>query len=89
MDNKYYSFKQLFWACLFFTIPFSFLESLLALFNLVPVDFNNIPRYGLIGFIIPILFIPFIGFLFGGFCWVALNFGTFLYNKFFKLIKKK
>jgi hypothetical protein len=89
MESKYFSFKKLFWASLFCVIPFSLLESFLALFNVVGVDFNGVLRYGIVGFIIPILFIPFIGFLFSGLCWLLLNFGNILYYRFLKLIKKK
>jgi hypothetical protein len=84
-----FPFKKLFFACIFCTIPFSILESFLALFKIVPVNFNNIPRTGLIGFIIPILFIPFLGTMFSGFSWLFLNLGYWFYGVTLKVFKKK
>ena len=79
-----FPFKKIFFATTFFIIPFSILESFLALFNIVPVYFNNSPRIGVIGFIIPILFIPFLGIMFSGYNWVVLNGGYWFYSLFFK-----
>jgi len=79
-----FPFKKIFFATTFFIIPFSILESFLAFFNVVPVDFNNSPRTGIFGFIIPILFIPFLGLMFSGLNWIVLNVGYWFYSLFFK-----
>jgi hypothetical protein len=82
-----FPFKKILFATTFFIIPFSILESFLALFNVVPVNFNDAPRTGWIGFIIPLLFIPFIGFMFSALNWVVLNGGYWFYSLFFKSAK--
>jgi len=87
MEQNVFSFKKIFLAYLFFILPFSILESFLAYFNVAPVDFNGIPRYGFIGAIIPILFIPFLSVIISGATWVALTLGTFFYNGFMKIVK--
>jgi hypothetical protein len=89
MDDKYFSFKKLFLCYLFCAIPFSLLAAFLALFNVVPVELNNSPRYGIDGFIIAILYIPFIGFMFSGASWLSLNFGLWVYKGFLTLTKRK
>ncbi len=89
MDDKHFSFKKIFWAIIFFMIPFTLLASFLALFNIVGVDFNGTLRYGIVGFIIPILFFPFMGIMFSGLCWIILNLGNILHNGFLKLINRK
>jgi hypothetical protein len=88
MKNRY-SFKQLFWAYTFCFIPFSVFAAFLALFNITPVEFNGSPRYGIQGFIILILCIPFVGLMFGVINWMVLNFGGMLYDAFLKAFKRK
>jgi hypothetical protein len=79
-----FPFKKIFFATIFFMAQFSILESFLALFKIVPVDFNNNPTTGITGFIIPILFTPFLGVMFSGFNWIVLNGGYWFYSLFFK-----
>lgn len=86
--EQYFSFKKMFWSYTFCAIPFALLAGILALFSIMPVYFNGAPNYGFKGFIIPIVFIPFIGLLFSVTNWLALNFGTVLYNAFLRLTKK-
>jgi hypothetical protein len=88
MERNYFSFKKLFWSYTFCAIPLALLSGLLALLHISPVYFNESPTYGVKGFIVPLLFIPFFGLLFGAVNWVVLNFGFFLYNAFQKAIKK-
>jgi len=87
--EKRYSFKRLFWSYTFCALPFLLLAGMLALFNLMPIYFNDTPRYGIQGLMIAILFIPFFGLMFGIFNWLALTFGGFFYDLSIKLIKKK
>jgi len=89
MDTKYFPLKKMFWSYTFCAIPFALLAGFLALFNVMPVYFNESPHYGFKGFIIPIIFIPFIGFVFSITNWLALNFGTLLFNALLKITKKK
>lgn len=88
MENKY-SFERLFWSYTFCFGPFAILASFFALFNVIPVEFNGSPRYGIQGFIIPILYSPFFGLIFSGINWLALSFGGMLYDAFLKTIKRK
>lgn len=88
MEKSYFSFKKLFWSYIFFSIPLALLAGLLALFHLSPVYFNESPTYGFKGFIIPILFIPFCGLVFGAANWLVLNIGYFFYAAFLRLLKK-
>lgn len=84
---KDFPFKKIFFATLFYVAPFSLLVAFLALFNLVPVNFNNKDTYGIFGFIISILFMPFIVIMLSGFTWIFLNFGNWLYKAFCKLFR--
>ena len=82
-----FPFKKIFFATVFFIIPFSILASFLALFKIIPVNFNDAPRVGWIGFIIPILFIPFMGIMLSAYHWIVLNVGYWFYSLFFKFKK--
>ena len=84
-----FPFKKIFFSTIFFIVPFSILESFFALFNVVPVNFNDVPRTGWVGFIIPILFIPFVGIMFSGLNWIVLNSGYWFYSLFFKPVEDK
>lgn len=84
-----FPFKKLFFATLFATIPFSLLEAFLALFKLVPVDFNNKETYGIAGFLVVIAFMPFIVLMLSGANWLFLNVGYSLYTFFCKAFKIK
>jgi len=86
---KNFTFKKLFWSYTFCMVPFALLSAFLALFNVVPVVFNGRDTFGVVGFIVPIAFIPFFGLLFSGFNWLALNFGHWLYISFCKMLKIK
>ncbi|AMR32539.1 hypothetical protein A0256_14460 [Mucilaginibacter sp. PAMC 26640] len=88
MNNRY-SFKQMFWAYTFCAMPFLILAGILSFFNVTPVEFNGTPRYGLQGFFIAVIFIPFTGLILTCTNWLALNFGNFLYSAFLNAIKKR
>ncbi|GAB2983510.1 hypothetical protein GCM10027049_20920 [Mucilaginibacter puniceus] len=88
MDNKPFPFKKIFWAFVFLFTPVTILSSLLALFNVVPVDFNGTPRYGFEGFITPILYLPFAILMMSALIWLMLNFGNWLRVKFSDLNNK-
>jgi hypothetical protein len=79
----------MFWAYTFCVLPFLLLAGILSLLKIMPVTLNGIPRYGIEGFAISILSIPFTGLLFSVFNWLALNFGNFIYNGFMSFVKKK
>ncbi|MBB2144004.1 hypothetical protein GM921_00775 [Pedobacter sp. LMG 31464] len=84
MNKDLFSFKKLFFAYLFAMIPFSLLGGILSLFNIVPVNFNGNPTYGFKGFIVAILFTPFIALMFSGLNWLFLNLGVLIYRLFSK-----
>ncbi len=88
MNNRY-SFKLMFWAYTFCAMPFLILAGVLSFFNVTPIVFNGNGKYGLQGFILAIVFIPFTGLVFSCMNWLALNFGSFLFNAFLKAIRKK
>ncbi|RZA04100.1 MAG: hypothetical protein EOP47_00040 [Sphingobacteriaceae bacterium] len=89
MDNKPFPFKKIFWAIVFLFTPVTILSSLLAFFDIVPVDFNSTPRNGFEGFIIPILYLPFAVLMMSGLFWVTLNLGNWMHVKFLNLNKKE
>ena len=88
MDTKYFSLKKLFWSYVMCSIPFALLTGILALINVIPVYFNEIPYYGLKGFFITITFIPLIGVIFSLTNWLALNFGVLIYSNLLKIFGK-
>jgi len=88
MNNRY-SFKLMFWAYTFCAMPFLILAGILSFFNVTPIVFNGNAQYGLQGFALAIIFIPFTGLILSCTNWLALNFGGFLFNAFLKAINKK
>jgi hypothetical protein len=88
MNNRY-SFKLMFWSYTFCALPFLLLAGILSLLNITPVEFNGSPQYGIPGFAIAVIFIPFTGLILSCTNWLALNFGSFLYTAFLKAMKKK
>jgi hypothetical protein len=86
---QHFPFKKLFFATTFFILPFAILESILALLNIVPVDFNNTPKTGWTGFMISILFFPFEAVMFSVLNWIVLNSGYWFYSLFFKSERDK
>jgi len=81
---QHFPFKKILIATTFFIIPFSILAGFLALFNIVPIEFNNSPRTGWVGFVVPILFIPFMSIMLACMNWVVLNGGYWFYSLFLK-----
>jgi len=79
----------MFWSYIISSIPFGLLVGILTLFNVIPVYFNETPYYGFKGLIITIVFIPFIGMLFGVTNWIVLNFGVLIYRGFSKRTKEQ
>ncbi|EZH73167.1 hypothetical protein ATO12_19365 [Aquimarina atlantica] len=78
-------FGLLFMNFLFGYAPLALLLGILSLLDIVPVNFNGEATYGIKGFIIMILFIPFVAFLFAFFMWVYFLIGNF-FMKLFKNI---
>ncbi|WP_299557143.1 hypothetical protein [Seonamhaeicola sp.] len=78
-------FKLLFINFLFAYAPFALLIGVLSLFELVPVNFNDEKVYGIKGFIIIMLFIPFVAFILSFFTWLYFVIGNFFLNMFKKL----
>ena len=87
MEKTHYNFKKLFLAYLFGYMPFALLSAILSLANVLPIYFNKHPYYGITGFVVAILTIPFVGVIFGIVNWVYLNFGSFLYDYIFRILR--
>jgi hypothetical protein len=88
MNNKL-PFKRIFWCYTFCALPFCLLTGILSLLNIVPANFNDKPVYGIEGFIIELLFMPFFALIFSCLTWLALAFGGFLYDAFMRMFKQK
>lgn len=86
MEKVNYRFKSLFLAYLFGYIPFALLGAILSLVNVLPVSFNGHSYYGIVGFAISILTVPFVGFVFGIINWIYLNIGASIYNYIVKML---
>lgn len=89
MDRKYFSFKKLFWSYFFSFMLASLLVGLFALFHIYPIYLNESPKYGIQGFLIALLYIPFFGFIFCCLNWLILNLGCFLYEFYLRKFKIK
>lgn len=88
MNSTYFRFKKLFVAYTLGIAPFCLLSAILSLCNIVPVNFNNEPQYGIKGFILTLLFIPFIGLMLSVTNWLFLNLGIFIQNISLKILNK-
>lgn len=89
MKQNHYHFKPMFWAYTFFVTPFSLFEGTLALLNINPVTFIDKPRYGIVGFIIPLIYIPVLSFLIAALNWVILNIGSYIFTLISNAFVKK
>jgi len=67
-------------------IPFAILFAFLSLFHQFPIQFNNKPTYGIVGFVVCIAFTPLWALIFSCLTWVALNLGRWLYTLFCKMV---
>jgi hypothetical protein len=88
MAEAYYSLKKLLLAYTFAYAPFSLIAAILSLAGLLPVNFNGQHYYGISGFIITILTIPFVAIVFGVINRIYLNLGVFVGKKVIGLFKK-
>lgn len=89
MEKRGFSFKKLFWSYTFCAIPFALIAGILALFKVSAVYFNDSPVYGLKGFLLTIILIPFIGLILSVTNWLALSFGDMLHNLFLRFYRKQ
>ncbi len=89
MNLNYFSFKKLFLAYTFGVMPFFVLSGMLSLFNIVPINFNDSPQYGFIGFLLSLISIPLFGLIFSILNWLLLNFGVIIHLGFSKVFKRK
>jgi hypothetical protein len=85
--NGYFSYKRLIVCYIFCITPFALLQGFLSLFHIMPMYFNGQGFYGLMGFLISLLCVPFFGVIMASLNWLALNFGQFLYNCILRLSK--
>ncbi len=77
-------FGFLFWNFLFGYLPFGLLVAILSLLGNVAFMLNDKPVFGLIGFIMYIILIPFIALILSSVCWVYLSIGNFILKQFGK-----
>ncbi len=79
-------FGKLFWNMFFCLAPFISLGSLLVLFGVVPFNFNDEPYYGVVGFLMTLVLIPWISLCFAILLWIYFSIGNYflrLFNKIF------
>ncbi len=88
MNNKE-RFNYLFKGYLFGYLPFGILFGLLSMFNIVPVNVNDTPYYGVIGFGLMLLLIPTMAIMFTILNWVFLSFGLWVYSIYCNFKTKK
>ena len=89
MKEKRFSFKRVFFAYIFATLPFFLLGSVLTLLNITPVTANGKEYHGIDGFLSFFVWMPFFCILFTILNWLVLNFGNYLYVKIFKIFGKE
>ena len=82
-------FKKIFINLLFAYMPFVILISILSLFNIVPVNFNEEKVYGIKGAIIMICFSPFIVLMLSAFAYMCFSFGNFVLQVFIAILPDK
>ncbi|PSL24539.1 hypothetical protein [Chitinophaga ginsengisoli] len=80
MNRKRFPFKRLFFAYTFAILPFMLIVAVLSLLGITPIHANGKPFYGVQGFFIAILLIPFFGIIMGALNWIFLNLGDYLYS---------
>ena len=71
-------FGFLFWNFLFGYFPIGLLIAILSLLGNVGFTLNNKEVYGLIGFILYIILIPFVALIFSSVSWMFLSIGNFI-----------
>lgn len=77
-------FKRLYITFLLGYVPLAFLQIILNIAGVIPVNFNDEKIYGLKAIIIIILFMPFIVLMISFFVWLYFIFGNFI----LRLVKK-
>jgi hypothetical protein len=82
-------FKKIFVTLLFAYLPFLILYIILAVFGIMPVNFNDEKVYGLKAAIILICFAPFLVFMFSAFAYLSFVFGNFILRIFVTLLPEK
>ena len=82
-------FKKIFVTLLFAYIPFLILYIILAVFGIMPVNFNDEKVYGLKAAIILICFAPFFVFIFSTFAYLTFIFGNFVLKTFVSILPEK
>jgi hypothetical protein len=62
--------------------------AILSLLRITPIYFNEQPYYGVRGFFVTILLIPFFGIIMAAVNWMFLNFGDYLYSSLLGILGK-
>lgn len=79
-------FSKIFWNIVFFMLPMCILLGVLSLLSIMPVLFNEKPYYGIKGFLILIVYIPFFSFIFSGIYWVMYSVGNYFMKLFLRFL---
>jgi len=77
-------FGLLFWNVFSFLMPIFLVLSLLALFGIKPIEFNDEPTYGILGVLWAIIFGPLFSLLFTVSVWIFLAIGNFIFKLFLR-----
>lgn len=80
MKQEYHSLKKFFLGFSLGFLPVAILIGLLSLLEIVPVNFNGKPYYGILGLIISVCMFAFISIVFSLMCFLILNTGIVIYN---------
>jgi len=80
-------FNTLFWNFMFGYIPFSILAAILTIFGVVPVYFNDEPRYGIGAALIILLMSPLLVLGTVVITWFYYSLGNYFLRQFLKLRK--
>lgn len=82
-------FKKIFITFFFAYLPFLILVSILAIFNIAPVNFNDEKVYGIKGAVILICLSPIMIAMFSAFAYLCFSFGNLILNAFITILPDK
>lgn len=87
MKQEYFKLKKVFIGVVCTFLPIGFIMGVLSLLNIVPVNINEKPTFGVKGLMGSVFLSIFISGVFSILCFVVLNVGTYIYNLFGSILK--
>lgn len=78
-------FEKIFWNMFFCLAPLVLLGSLFVLFGTVPFTFNEEPYYGIVGFLMTLVLIPWVSLCFAIVFWMYYSIGNYFLRLFIKV----